>query len=678
MSDGTEPKPAATPVAAQNFRSAVLLHRQGRLREAEQLYRSVLKVNESDFDCLHNLGLLQAQQGKFEEAARLIGAAARQNSRSVEAHNNLGNVLALLNRHEEAIECYRRVVALKADYAEAHNNLGIALAALGRRQEAIAHYRKALAVNPSFSKAHNNLATVLDALGQHAEAIACYEQALALAPSDPEIHNNMGVALAALDRVDEAISRYTRALALRPSYAEAHNNLAAALETLGRLDEAIKHCERAIELKADFPEARNNLGNVLKGLNRYAEALASYQKALGLRPSYAQARSNMGDALRELGRAEEARREYQMAVQLAPDRPPFYRRLVETKHITADDPDLAALKRLAQADSLSVDDRIELEFALAKALGDLGQNEQAFRHLLEGNALKRRTIAYDEASVLGSFTRIRAAFTPELMGSRRGLGNPSPLPVFILGMIRSGTTLVEQILASHSKVHGAGERLDFAGLVERIRPSDGSAAGFPESFAAIAGEQLKQLAAQYLDRIRPAAPAAERITDKMPANFRFVGAIQLALPNARIIHVRRDPADTCLSCFSILFTGDQPFAYDLGELGRYYRAYEALMQHWRAVLPEGVMLEIKYEELIADTEAQARRMVAHCGLEWESNCLDFYQTQRPVRTASALQVRRPTYRTSVGRWQPYQAQLGPLLEALNLAPAPSSEGRPEA
>jgi hypothetical protein len=233
-------------------------------------------------------------------------------------------------------------------------------------------------------------------------------------------------------------------------------------------------------------------------------------------------------------------------------------------------------------------------------------------------------------------------------------------------MPRSGTTLVEQILASHPKVFGAGELPDIAKAVARLSGTDGAPQGFPEVVSSMTGEQLRQLGASYVSAIQALAPKAERITDKMPNNFRLAALIHLALPNARIIHTRRHPVDTCLSCFSLLFAGDHPYSYDLAELGRYYRAYEALMEHWRDILPEGVMLEVQYEDITADLDAQARQIVAHCGLEWDDACLAFYKTQRPVRTASAAQVRQPIYRTSVGRWRPYKDLLGPLIEALGV------------
>ena len=267
--------------------------------------------------------------------------------------------------------------------------------------------------------------------------------------------------------------------------------------------------------------------------------------------------------------------------------------------------------------SLSGEEQMQLHFALGKVLADLGRHEESFGHLIAGNAIKRRQTTYDETAVLAAFDRIRAVFTPELMRAKAGQGDPSRVPVFIFGMPRSGTTLVEQIVASHPSVYGAGELTDLIDVVADLGGPGGVFADFPETVRAMSGAQLSDVGARYLDRITAMAPAVARITDKMPANFRFAGLIHLALPNARIIHTRRDPVDTCLSCFSILFGGDQPHTYDLGELGRYYRAYAALMEHWRRVLPPGVMLEVQYEEVVADLDRQARRIVEHCGLHWD-------------------------------------------------------------
>jgi hypothetical protein len=367
----------------------------------------------------------------------------------------------------------------------------------------------------------------------------------------------------------------------------------------------------------------------------------------------------MGLALTDAGHLDEAYLAFERAVGLAPRRGYFYRMLANTGRVLPSQ--LQRMEELAEdMAALPEAEQMELHFALGQMYADDARHEPSFRHLLAGNRLKRRSIAYDEAETLASFDRIRAVFTADLVAAGPEVGVPSRLPVFVVGMPRSGTTLVEQILASHPQAFGAGELLDLRRLAAAL---DGAQA-FPELVAALPRERLRRLGAAYLDALQARAPSAARIVDKMPANFQLIGLIAVALPEARIIHVRRDPVDTCLSCFSKLFSGQQPFAYDLAELGRYYRAYEALMAHWRQVLPPGMMLEVHYEDVVADVEGQARRLLAHCGMAWDDSCLAFHQTRRVVRTASAAQVRRPLYGSSVGRWHVYRDLARPLFDAL--------------
>ena len=657
---------SANPDASASLQIAINMQSQGRLGEAEELFKAVLAADESNIPSMQNLAMLCARQGRLEEAATYLRMVIRQNPHIIAAHNNLGNVMSMLGQPDEAAASYETALEINPNYPEAHNNLGIAMAAMRRHEEAVVHYRKAIALNPQFSNAYNNLGNALAALNQNEEAVSCYQRALALSPRYPEANNNLGVALARLGRPEDAIAYYRAALEINPGYADAYSNLGAALEALGHPDEALELIAKAILLRGDNADAHNNMGNALKALNRHAEALESYRKATSLRPGYAQAFSNMGDALRELGDAVGARSAYDEAVRLDPDRPSFYRRLGDTMRYSDTDLRLVAMGKLLQGiEQLPVGEQVELHFALAKALDDLGDKQQSFQHLIEGNALHRQRIKYNEAETLDLFGRVRQVFTPEMMNSSRGFGNPTEVPVFVVGMIRSGTTLVEQILASHPAVHGAGERMDFARAVAKMRDPQHPDLGFPEVCAGLTGEQLMQVGSDYVTSLRISSPGALRIVDKMPANYRLLGLINLALPNARIIHLRRDPLDTCVSCFSILFAGDQPFTYDLSELGRYYRAYDRLMEHWRHVLPDGVMLELDYEDLIADIEGHARRIVAHVGLAWDDSCVRFFKNRRAVRTASTLQVRRPAYKDSVGRWRPYGALIDPLIRALN-------------
>jgi tetratricopeptide (TPR) repeat protein len=723
----------------QAFATAAALHRQGRLSEAERVYRAILQIDGKHVDALHYLGVVCNQRGRPAEAEPLLRQAIAIDPQSSAAHNDLGIALAALGRQEDAIAEYQRAVAAKPGFHQAYNNLGTALLALGRPEEAAANFEKALTFDPKAPEVHDNLGIALGALHRHAEAVARFEQAvalrpnygeaharlahalvavdkreaaivhfqtaLALKPDVPEGYNDLGNALAALSRLAEAIAQYQKALSLKPDYAEAYNNLGSALAglerhpesvaayckaialkpdfaqahcnlgkalaTLDRLDEAIAHFRQAIAIKPDFEAAHSGLGSALAALDRPEEALAAYDRAFAVNPAAADLHHSLGYALQTLGRLEESRRAFERAVALAPRRADLYRGLAESKQFVPGDPHLDVMEQLAgEMSSLSENEQMELHFALGSAYEDVGRHEQAFGHLLQGNALKRRRIDYDEAATFKMFERIAAVFTPELMQRNRGVGDPSPVPVFIVGMPRSGTTLVEQVLASHPAVFGAGERKDLNMAMAGAFGHDAASPAFPEGFASFTPEEFRQIGTRYLERLVPLAPAASRITDKMPANFRFAGLIHLVLPNARIIDIRRDPIDTCLSCFSKLFAGRQLYTYDLGELGRHYRAYERLMAHWRRLLPDGVMLDVQYEELVADFANQARRIVAHCGLGWDDACLAFHETQRPVRTASATQVRQPLYGSAVGRARPYEAMLTPLLEALRSDDAP--------
>jgi hypothetical protein len=332
---------------------------------------------------------------------------------------------------------------------------------------------------------------------------------------------------------------------------------------------------------------------------------------------------------------------------------------------TASDPHFATMQALAaKTDGLSKTDRLQLDFALGKALSDLKDHRHSFQHLLAGNAGKRSMISYDEASALALFDRIETVFSADLIAAKTGGGDPSQIPIFVLGMPRSGTTLVEQILASHPKVHGAGELKTLNDVVLTVRGADGNTIPYPEFMTAIDKPALKQIGARYVSLIREMTPHGDRVTDKMPSNYYFTGLIHLALPNARIIHTVRDPIDTCISCFSKLFSAEQNHTYDLGELGRYYKRYQHLMQHWHRVLPRGRILDVRYEDVVADLEGQARRIVEYCGLPWDERCLSFHETDRPVRTASATQVRQPIYKNSIGRWRVYEEFLQPLFSGL--------------
>ncbi|MGF7131815.1 tetratricopeptide (TPR) repeat protein [Paraburkholderia sp. EB58] len=473
------------------------------------------------------------------------------------------------------------------------------------------------------------------ARGEFEMALDCFEKVRLERPADPGVYNNLGSTLVRMERFPEALERYRQAEALDPNNADIHHNLGWILEQMHRLEEAV----------------------------------ASYRRAVQLGPLVDGSYNNMANCLQSLGRFDEAHEAYRRAIEIAPQSMLYYRNFVQSKRMTLDDPCFVAMQKLAQhADALTADNQAQLHFAMGHALADLGQNDLSFEHLLKGNAMHRRSVNYNEAMTLDLFGHIPQFLSADLLKAKRGLGDPSASPVFIVGMPRSGSTLIEQILASHPQVFGAGERPDFGkALVGALARSeaDHSKLNFDALRNATAA-QLVPLGADYVRRIAMEVPDASsylRITDKYPFNFINVGLIHLALPNARFIHSRRSPVEICLSIFSRIFQ-DVPFGYDLGELGRYYRAYDKLMAHWREALPEGVMIEVQYEDLVDDLEGNVRRMLAHCGLDWDERCLAFHQTQRQVNTASASQVRKPLFRTSLERWRPAAELLQPLYDGL--------------
>jgi Flp pilus assembly protein TadD len=501
--------------------------------------------------------------------------------------------------------------------------------------------------------------------GRIAEAITLYKHVLSFRPNLAEPHNNLGVALASLGKLHEAAVEYRRAIELNPNHAEAHANLGHCFRDLGMYEASEQSFRRAILMGPENVEAYSGLGIVLMDLERPAEAEATFRQAIALKPDYPRAHNNLGLALKEGGRIDEAGRSFEQAIRLAPRNASYYDNLGAVRPFVVGDEYVTALEALKKnATPLPNTDRMHLHFALAKAYGDTARSESAFEELLAANSLKRQQISYDEATMLACMERTRELFTADFVRTCPDAGDPSSIPVFIVGMPRSGTTLIEQVLASHPEVFGAGELNLFEQSVDTVGKMLPCPSSFPEMVRDMSTEHFRLLGASYLTRLVQRAPGALRIIDKMPANFMFVGLIHLVLPNAIIIHAVRDPVDTCVSCFSTHFTRGQMQTYDLAELGRYYRHYRNLMMHWRRVLPPGRIIEVRYEDLVADLEGVARPLIECCGLKWNARCLDFHRTERTIRTASAVQVRRPVYQSSVGRWRKYEALLGPLLAEL--------------
>jgi len=500
--------------------------------------------------------------------------------------------------------------------------------------------------------------------GHLVKAEALYVRALQKMPGLFDAQHLLGVLRSQQGRYEEALGLVTAALQSKPDSVGALTNHGLILHNMQRHEQALASFDKALALRPDHALALNNRGNALAALGRDVEALGSYWRALRARPDYADAYNNMGVLLKELGRLAEAEAAFAKALELDPKLTGAYINLADCKRFTLDDPHLTHMQALVHDQTWPVADRMHLHFALGKAYADLKDHRRAFENFQRGNAEKRAAVTYDEAAMMALFDRTEAVLTRDRIAARAGRGEPSALPIFVIGMPGSGTTLVEQILASHHDVHGAGELTTFSEVVGSVYGPDGRLVGYPDFVAECDDNVFRAIGSYYVGALRKHAPHARHVVDKMPSNFIFAGLIHLALPNARIIHVVRDPIDTCVSCYFRLFTGNLNHTYELAELGRFCQRYQQLMIHWHDALPDGRVLNVHYEDIVADLERASRNILSHCGLDWDPHCLRYHETTRRVRTASAIQVRKEIYQSSIGRWRDYQPWLGPLLKQL--------------
>jgi len=453
----------------------------------------------------------------------------------------------------------------------------------------------------------------------------------------------------------------------RPLTPEQRGN---ALAAKGHMQEAVEAFGEAVTLDPRNLRAWSNLGSARYELGQPEAAAEAYKRALDVDSESVPVLSNLAMLMGQMGEIKAAIALYRQILQLAPREAEIYYDTALLKPFTTGDPEIAAMEDLLQKGSIDDQATMFLGFALAMAYEGVGDYDRAFEHMVRSNRLKRARLPFDIARDEDLVERLIATFDKLLMNEHVGQGDPSERPIFIVGMPRSGSTLIEQILASHSSVHGGGEMETIRDVVMGLAGAGTGLAGmapaarpFPEGVADLKARHFRRLGEDYgrvLDRV---APAVARVTDKMPRNFFFAGLINLALPNAKLVHSTRSAVDTCLSCYAHHFPKGQEFTYGLVDLGQYYRLYDRLMMHWQEVLAERV-LDIAYEQVVADPETETRRLLKFCGLEWENSCLSFHRTKRLVTTASTAQVRQPIYKNSVRKWKHYEHNLGPLLDAL--------------
>lgn len=581
---------------------ALAHHKEGRLIEAEAGYRSFLRTHPNDPSALNLFGVVQSQLGHHDRAIEYLRRAAAACPAEPTVILNLAMAYREAGRLDEAKESFREAIRLKPDCAEAHNNLGSLLQIAGDLPAAVAHFREAVRLDPDFRTAHDNLAKCLSHMDRPKEALAHFLEVLRLDPHSPDAHFETGTIYQRISKLPEARRHYEEALRLRPGDADATANLGLVLQSEGKVD----------------------------------EAAAWFREAVALRPATSFAYYYLGE-MAKAGR-------YQLS-----------------------DDDLAAMEVAAAAEGISAREASMLSFALATELDRRKRYDEAFRHYRRANELKREYAAewglvFSPSKHEDAVERLIEFFTPQRVRELATSGITTEVPVFVVGMPRSGTSLIEQILASHPQVFGAGELMEIPEITDSLSGEQGRAARYPACVAEAGPGVLRRHAEAYVRVLTEMGDDAARVIDKLPGNFLHLGLIAILFPRARVIHCRRDPRDSCLSCFQQNFR-NLVFTSSLEFLGRYYRAYERLMEHWRKVIPLR-MYEIEYEVLVDGLEEKSREMVEFCGLAWDDRCLTFYRTERIVHTASELQVRQPVYRSSIGRWKRYEAHLGPLFDAL--------------
>ena len=601
---------------------------------------------------LFRIALLLQSRGEFSKAIELYNNVLAIEPDVPEVHNNLGIALLESGRLDDAVVSYRRALLIKPDFAAAYNNLGTAQRRMGLLPDALESYSHAVSFIPEFADAHNNIGNVLRDLGKSSEAILSYQTAIALRAEFIEAHSNLGNLLRDLGRLDEALVSHKKACECNPKIAEAYYNCGNVLLDLLRLDEAQSAYFQALKLKANYPRALVALARVMRLQARSVESEAACQRALAIEPNFADALSFLGELKTDTGDFEDALELFRKAVNYQPNLVAAWCGIARCRQIGYEDVQWREAANRLLRQRLPIQEEIALQYAIGKVLNDCSEFEQAFKHYRRANELSRRCGApYDHGAFASEVTGIMNRFTPQEIARLRAFGAASECPVFIVGMPRSGTTLAEQILASHPHIFGAGE-LAFWGEAATCLAS--------RPIQSVTSDEVAKLAQRYLTQLESLSGTSRRVVDKMPLNYLNLGLIHAALPRARIIVMNRTPRDVCLSIYFQNFSISHGYATDLNDIAHFYRQFRRIMNYWKVVLPEGVLMEVQYEGLVHNLGWWSQKIVEFIGLEWDTRCLEFHKTRRTVITPSRWQVRQQVGSSGVDRWRRYEQFIGPL------------------
>jgi len=635
--------------------------RSGRAATAEKQLRALQSQAPGDVNTLWSLGVALLDQDKVQAAIETLERTVAAAPQFWRARTDLARAYRIAGRLEAAREELRCVVAAAPALDAAWLAYGDLLVDLENYPDARLAYERARLSDPYAKQIEQATEALVAEDRKSAEII--FRGILKHDPSHVGAVCGLAAISLTVSRGNDAVRLLRHALKQSAHLPLAWRGLCQALVDLGRLPEAESAVRRLLKIEPENPRNWVLLGSVLTRLMRQADAVPVFEEAARLSPNEVRIVLSIGHLHKTLGNRHKSEEAYKRCLNIDPGFSEAYWSLADLKNYTFSDAEILAMRALVKGEGGEDSDQAQLHFALGRAYEHKKDYPTAFKHYVIGNTRRRKTVPFDIAVFERKSRRVRECFSAKFFAERVGAGYGDPAPIFVVGLPRSGSTLIEQILASHSSVEGTFELPNVLTIVREFDHADPQHDGYPEGVGRAGAEEFAALGERYIRETAPLRSGRPKFIDKMPNNFSHIGLIQSMLPNATIIDVRRHPMDSCFSTYKQHFAEGQSFSYDLEDLGRYYRCYLSLMDHWEAVLP-GKVLQVRYEALVSDPENSIRRLLEHCGLDFEPGCLAFHETKRPVRTASAEQVRQPLYASGVGYWKNFETELEPLRRAL--------------
>jgi tetratricopeptide (TPR) repeat protein len=623
------------------------LVKKGSIEEAKKLYSIILKDSPQNQEV--KLGLLALKNLKVNKEP------PQANIQSIVALYSSGKIQEALVDIEALVKDFPNSPIL-------YNIRASCYKANGQINASIKDYEKAVSLKPDYAEAYYNLGITLRELGQLEAALKSYEKALAIKHEYPEAHNNLGSVLLDLGSLDSATNHFEWALAFKPNYPEAHNNLGVVERKLEKFDKAIKSFKKAIDIQPNYVQAHSNLGNILQDIGQLDAAMNCYKNALAINPNHTQCYLDIGLIHKEKGQIDDAIKFFEKALTINPDHAVTYDNLSDIKKYTINQKQITKMQSLLSSDILSPSDRRDLYFALSKVNENLDNQDELFKYLHEANRLRKHELNYSLDRSKTLFSTVKEIFSSTYPDIEKSLSSESSTfkPIFIVGMPRSGSTLVEQIMSSHHAVHGAGELTNLPTIIGPIATNQ-----LNQGINKLLEKSFLSIREQYLDVLANLNVSESIIINKLPLNFLYIGFILTSFPEAKIIHMKRDARAICWSIYKSNFrnTGNG-YSYNFDDLAGFYGLYADLMDFWHQLFPDRIY-DMSYEELTTNQEEETRKLLQYCELDWDKNCLSFHKNKRAVKTASAIQVREKMYQGSSEAWKKYEIHLKPLIKALS-------------